>query len=286
MTMSVEGYSWLVVRACGANSTQLLQLLAPYQGRFPNTDAEYNALAMSLRRMGHILEGTPGNISNQLRQSPNQGFFANGSQAATAFMTNAETAGQLAADPWNQGADPWSQVHASAPAASSWQGAPPAPPAPPASAAFMTAVGDDDTDSETVSTTGEFDHSDPALYGLDPAAIDEHLFFQYQKAKANWRKHMHKPTRRVRKFVKRSGKGKGGGKGWSRCSFLAEMPDGEYDELFYGGKGTSKGTPRSFAKGKGRRTNPKRRDGLAMKCSMRLPNGSACGSEQHFRAQC
>ena len=40
MTMSVEGYSWLVVRACGANSTQLLQLLAPYQGRFPNTDAE------------------------------------------------------------------------------------------------------------------------------------------------------------------------------------------------------------------------------------------------------
>ena len=112
------------------------------------------------------------------------------------------------------------------------------------------------------------------------------MFFQYQEAKANWRKHMHKPTRRVRKFAKRSGKGKGGGKGWSRFSFLAEMPDGEYDEFFYGGKGTSKGKPRSFAKGKGRRTNPKGRDGQTMKCSQRLPDGSVCGSETHFRAQC
>ena len=81
------------------------------------------------------------------------------------------------------------------------------------------------------------------------------------------------------------GKGKGG-KGWSRYTFLADMPDQEYDDVFYGGKGSSKGKRRSFAKGKGRRTNPRGRDGEVMKCSQRLPSGAICGSETHFRAQC
>ena len=175
--------------------------------------------------MGHILEGTPGNISNQLRQSPGQGFSANGSQAPAAFMTNAE-----AVDQWNMGADPWSQPNGwsgRAPQPLGY-GAPPAPPAPPQPSAAFMAVGDDDTDSETASTVGEPDYTDPALQRLSPNQMDEHLFLQYQRSKSNWRKHMHKPTRRVRKFVKRSGKGKGGGKGWSRFSFLAEVPHGEY----------------------------------------------------------
>ena len=97
---------------------------------------------------------------------------------------------------------------------------------------------------------------------------------------------MHRPTRKVRQFVKRSGKGKGGGKGWSRFSFLAQMPEQEYDEVFYGGKGASKGKRRSFGKGKGRKGNPRGRDGEIMKCSQKLPNGTVCGSESHFRAQC
>ena len=75
---------------------------------------------------------------------------------------------------------------------------------------------------------------------------------------------------------KRKGKWKSGGKGWSRFSFLAEMPDQEYDEVFCEGKGSSKGKRRSFAKGKGRRTNPRGRDGEVMKCSQRLPSGATC----------
>ena len=96
MTLSWEGYAWLVLKACGTNSQQFLQLLQPYQGRFPNSEAEYNALAMSLRRMGHILEDTTGNVSNQLRTAPQRGIF-----------TEAPTFVQMDGDPWQAGNDPW-----------------------------------------------------------------------------------------------------------------------------------------------------------------------------------
>ena len=59
-----------------------------------------------------------------------------------------------------------------------------------------------DTDSETASTIGEPDYSDPVLQGLSPAQIDAHLFWQYQRHKANYPKGFHKPTRKVRKFLK------------------------------------------------------------------------------------
>lgn len=39
MTMSWESYSWLLLRACGVNQNQLLNLLEPFQGRFPSTEA-------------------------------------------------------------------------------------------------------------------------------------------------------------------------------------------------------------------------------------------------------
>ena len=96
---------------------------------------------------------------------------------------------------------------------------------------------------------------------------------------------MSKPTRQVRRFVRRKGKGKGKGKskgkgkGASRFQFLAEMDDIDYDRTFYGGKGKSNGKNRSSGKGKGRRQNPTGADGQIMTCGI-------CGSETHFRAQC
>ena len=270
MQMSWEGYAWLILRACQCNNNQLLQLLHPFQGRWPTDEAEFNTLTMNLRRMGHILEGTPGNVSNQLRSAPNRGFFTE----------QAYVVGQ--GDPWQQAADPWQSGSAS------W-GSPSAPSVPAASAppsaaeqpqVTFYADQEEETDSETASTDGEANYDDPALQGMTPGQVDEHMFFQYQRHKSNWRKHMHKPTRKVRRFLKRRGpKGKGKGKGWSRFSFLAEMGDVEYDQIFFGGKGSSKGKRRSFAKGKGRRGNPIGRDGEKMKCSI-------CNSEDHFRAFC
>ena len=175
MTMSWEGYAWLVLKACGTNSQQLLQLLQPYQGRFPNTAAEYNALTMSLRRMGHILEGAPGNISNQLRNPPSRGFFNE-----TFVAMDADPWQSPNSDPWQQSRDPWqgSVGVAQYAGSSTWNpvipAAHPTPAAAPASA-FMTEV-DDDTDSETVSTTGNPDYSDPNLQGLTPSQLDEQLF--------------------------------------------------------------------------------------------------------------
>ena len=52
---------------------------------------------------------------------------------------------------------------------------------------------DDQTDSETVSTDGEADYSAPGLQGLPPAQVDEHLFFEYQRHKSNWERHMRNP---------------------------------------------------------------------------------------------
>ena len=79
--MSPEGLAWLLLKACGVNHNQLLSILQPFQGRFPNTEAELNAMQMTLRRMGHILESAPGNIAAQLRtpgqRTDSRFFFAN-----------------------------------------------------------------------------------------------------------------------------------------------------------------------------------------------------------------
>ena len=50
-------------------------------------------------------------------------------------------------------------------------------------------------------------YNDPRIVEFDmtPAQIDEHLFWAYQRNKSRWRKHMRKPTSRVRRFVKRKG---------------------------------------------------------------------------------
>ena len=63
------------------------------------------------------------------------------------------------------------------------------------------------------------------------------------------------------------------------------MQGEEYDQTFFGGKGSSKGKNRSSAKGKGRRTNPRGSDGQPLKCDVPMPNGSPCGSETHLRAE-
>ena len=66
--VSIQGISWLLLRAIGITDQQLLQLLAPYQGLFPATEQEFTQLKTSLRRMGHVLERAPGNIREGLRQ--------------------------------------------------------------------------------------------------------------------------------------------------------------------------------------------------------------------------
>jgi hypothetical protein len=86
---------------------------------------------------------------------------------------------------------------------------------------------------------------------------------------------MRKPVRRVRRFLKRKGKGKGKHPGF----YLSTLTEPEIEGLFFAkGKGKGKGK-RSSGKGKGRRTNPKGPDGQIMKCRK-------CGSTEHFQREC
>ena len=72
--MTWEMYSCLLLRACGCDQQQLLNILQPTMGRFPNTEEEFNAMQMILRRTGHILEGAPLNLAGQLRTPPGSYF--------------------------------------------------------------------------------------------------------------------------------------------------------------------------------------------------------------------
>ena len=231
--------------------------------------------------MGRILENAHGNIAGQLR-TPHGQFFTGESQEQ-----------QPQIDVWAAGSDPWSnaaqQTHqyATVPQPANnpwehWQGSVAHQPAQSSqSSAFHGQTPNDydanTTDTETSSDDAEPDYSDPIFQGMTPTQIDEHLFWAYKTAKKVWRRHLQKPTRRVRHHLQKKGKGKGRGK--SRFSFLADMPDALYDEIFFGGKGKSKGKARTSGKGKGRRVNPRGRDGQIMTCGI-------CGSESHFRADC
>ena len=55
--------------------TQLIQLLMPFQGLFPATEAELTQLKTALRRMGHILERAPGNLREYLRTGTAAAFL-------------------------------------------------------------------------------------------------------------------------------------------------------------------------------------------------------------------
>ena len=101
------------------------------------------------------------------------------------------------------------------------------------------------------------------------------------RSKSMWRKHMHKPVRKARRFFKkafpqiRQPKGKGKG----RYNAMTQMSDHQHDQVYFGGKGKSKGRCQTTGKGFGRRSNPTGPDGEVMKCT-------ACNSTEHVRAAC
>ena len=75
LVLSPQGLSWLLLRAVGVSEHQLLNLLAtpPLNGNLPADDQGMEALKSALRRMGHIVERTPGNVASSMNR-PNQRF--------------------------------------------------------------------------------------------------------------------------------------------------------------------------------------------------------------------
>ena len=89
---------------------------------------------------------------------------------------------------------------------------------------------------------------------------------------------MRKPVRRVRRFLKRKGKGKGKHPGY----FLSTLSESEIENMFFmkGKPRKGKGKGKFYSgKGKGRKMNPKGPDRQIMKCRK-------CGSVEHFQKDC
>ena len=170
MAMSWEGFSYLLLRACGPDSHQLLNILQPFQGRWPSTEAEFNAMQLTLRRMGHILEGHPGNIASRLRSGPSRTMFTGvewtGSTDDVATTTEQQ-------DPWTTGADPWQ---------AGWSGTPATAPITSETPTYHANPEEESgTDTDTASDTGEVDYDDPDIQGLTGSALDEQIFWEYQR---------------------------------------------------------------------------------------------------------
>eukprot|EP00438_Fugacium_kawagutii_P035880 Skav204682 [mRNA] locus=scaffold1284:96116:106049:- [translate_table: standard] len=276
--VGVQGLAWILLRAIGITDQQLIQLLAPFNGLFPATEAELTQLKTSLRRMGHILERTPGNIREGLRS-------ANTTQPNTAFLANA--------DPWNEqeNTSQWNQHEdyptPDWPAQSAFNAA--SSSHPESTGAYAMFEDDDiDTDSNTSSGACSSVNAD----GQDPNHVAQSLFWAYKQAKHKWRKYMGKSTRAVRRYAKRfnrfrgKGKGKKGnsaftvGKGKGKkgkhhiTAMLAEMDDVEVQQALPAFRGS-----RSPGKGKGRKSNPRGPDGQIMRCF-------ECGSTDHLAGSC
>ena len=302
--MSVQGLTWLLLRACHINDTQFLDLLRPFAGLYPATDQQYHELCTALRRMGHILERNPGNLASSLRTQ------GHGAAVPTFFTGDAGTDGGQ--DPWHGGpaqSEPWAQARdtsaswsqAFQPAAptptytanttgawNNWQPSTPAAYHAGSAPAADVAVDDSEngTDTDTISSCDDHRYQLPDVPAASsPNVIAEHLFWAYQQAKSQWRNYMGRPVRKARRFIKRKGKsmGKGKlrtkGKGGGTIHFLETMTDPEQVFIFKGkGKGGYKGK-KSSGKGFGRKGNPTGPDGEKMKCF-------GCGSEDHLKRDC
>ena len=265
MAMSIPGLTWLLFRALHITDTQLLQLLQPLQGRFPNTQAEYNNLLIALRRMGRILENNPNNIAQSLRN--------NSYNSHSAYMMSSQPYNH---DGWNTWHDTRGESHGTVwyGNQNDWQDTSGAWGAETAHL-YYGEDSDAGTDSDTASSLGQTDYQAEWRSEVPADAsqtyIAQHLFWAYQKAKGAWRQYMGKPVRKVRRFVRRyKGKGKGKGKGKTKGNlgapsagaYLQSLADDDIEAVF-ATKGKGKGK-RSSGKGKGRKGNPKGPNGQTL----------------------
>ena len=267
----------------------------------PNSAAELDTLRTSLRRMGHIIEHSPGNVYQSVRQGQ--------SQNSSAWVTMAESRNH-SWSPWQNGDHPdghvsqsSSQFQQAAAYPEAWSSQPSQHPESAQSSHAYPAFQEDlsGTDTDTSSDYEEtWDHH-PEQFGSpeEESAYAQELFWAYSKAKRQWRSFMGRPTRRVRRFVKREFKGKGKGFGKKgkdssssysrggsrtgtihRTAFLADLTDTEMQSLFPAAVGKGRTWRKSSGKGgKGRKGNPKGPDGKVMTCH-------ECGSTEHLVARC
>ena len=252
--MSYEGLSYTLLRIVGISDSQLLQLLAPLNGQFPSTQQEYTSLLSSMRRMGHILENQPGNIAQSLRgpapssgdRAPRSGHSATQARTFVGLESNdsVPTPGENLSWSGLNWAPSWAQSYLGGGSETVQVEDSPYNLVPSESGS------DTDTESDNYE---EMDFSE--FNSLPEEQRGEAIYWAYAQSKAKWRRFAHKPTRKVRHFVRRKGGGKGKG-GKSASSFMASTET----QAYFKGKGKRMGKSSNKGFG-GRRGNPKDKDG-------------------------
>ena len=244
--MSYEGLTLMILKAVGPSDAQLLQILHPLDQQFPTTQAHFFTMLQTIRRMGHILEHSPGNLASALGGSRTAHFVQNAqaehaeAQTAHAFVVGASPGDNTNHSTWDSGY--WNTTAEDA-MVQSYLGNTSAPPDSGASS-----LGDTDTDTSSESYQGEIEE-DPGIAGLEGPALGEAVFWAYKQAKRRWRRFSQKTTRKTRRFVKkRFGKRKGRGKG-ARHYLVNEGNPCQDIQAFLSRRGKGKGRRSTSGKG-------------------------------------
>ena len=146
--------------------SQLNTLLAPLQGRLPNTEQEVAQMQAYLRRMGHLIEGVHGGLGHHLRkQTPAHADYWARAPASHAFPL------QPAAP------TPMSDCAVAADSSSMPSSHP---------VDFPHAFGSG-TDTDTSSDDTGFVEALADLSGMTDAQAAEHILWRYRHAKGSWR---------------------------------------------------------------------------------------------------
>ena len=184
-TMSMPGYAMSLLRACGVNNEQLLQVLAPIGGRLPQNQDELHQMQGYLRRMGHILEAFPNNVAQTLRnhQAPR----------APTFFGNDDGGQQQQPQQQQQPASTFGGPTVSGSvggvphgASGTWGGG----------ESYPSVEVDSGTDSDTSSDDWHQPVANPFLH-LPEGEQEQAIFWQYSQARRLWRRFSQKPNRRV-----------------------------------------------------------------------------------------
>eukprot|EP00959_Pyramimonas_sp_CCMP1952_P263376 5507640-Pyramimonas_sp.AAC.1 len=165
---------------------------------YPSNAQQLQHMTNQLRRIGHVVENSPGNLSQAVRARGIQTFLATPSPNDPSRFHDVAGGLRLGhqGPPAMGAVSPpelsGGRVHAEAPRQQE---------------AYPAGGVDSGTDSDTASSFGEeIREDDPELQGVPEDQRAAHLFWAYERAESRWRQFdNYKPTRRVRQVLERKG---------------------------------------------------------------------------------
>lgn len=281
-----ETTSYKLLQTLGFNDKEIIEYIKPFGYKMPNTREEYSSMCLDIRRQLRLIEHHPGNIGSYLR---GPSFFVDNSDPATSSATQSSNYYSDASNHQTSfyQADPYSNY-----------------------TSYSYNVHEEDSSVETSSCTSSDQGEEQLLddngtLNFDPIpssdpAYGEKVYMAYTRARKAWRRFSQKPIRKVRRFFKRKGKGRGK----QLRHYLASTDEPDIQAFFqrfnrqYNGKSSGKGSRKGKhniiqrlgaskgAKnnnqtyfGKFRAKNPTGRDGEIMLCYN-------CGSDTHLAKDC